>query len=242
MDWQAVRHRICEGRRFQETQKGFRIMADTMMPSGHAIQIYMRSDHGKLVLHDDGASFDELAAHGREASSLGGVRAMLAEVDLRLDENGTIFMDRLDPEKVAVGIAVLADASLRTAQFLLARSKIRRPETLDRTVQDRLRVVFPDGRPNFHFQGRSRQHKFDFGVATDAGTFLVDAVTPDASSVNAAVVKTMDVLRSEDQARPILVYDRNDGWKSGMLELLTMGGGEYLSIDALDREHVLRAA
>lgn len=218
-------------------------MADTMMPSGHAIQIYMRSDHGKLVLHDDGAAFDELAAHGREAASLSGVRAMLSEVDLRLDENGTIFMDRLEPEKVAVGIAVLADASLRAAQFMLARSKVRRPETLDRTVQDRLRVFFPEGRPNFHFHGRSRQHKFDFGVTTDAGTFLVDAVTPDASSVNAAVVKTMDVLRStEERARPILVYDRNDGWKSGLLELLTMGGGEYLSIDALDREHILQAA
>lgn len=242
MDWQAIRQAICEGRRFEETQKGRSVVADTMMPSGHVIRIYMRADHDKLVLHDDGAAFDELAAQGREATSLSGVRHLLSEIDLRLDETGTIFMDRLDPANVAAGIAILADASLRAAQFMLARSRPRRGMALDKALQDRLRVAFPDGRPNFRFNGRSRQHKFDFGMARDGQTILVDAVTPDASSVNAAVVKTLDALRSTDEkARPILVYDAKDGWRSDMLGLLTMGGGEYMSIDAVNEGRLLAA-
>ncbi len=242
MDWRAVKIALCEGRQFTETAHGFSVIADTMMPSGAVIEIFLQADHDVLRLHDNGAAFDEIARHGREATSMVGLRNLMSKSRLRVDDCGAIFMDRLAPEKVAVGVAILADASLRAAQFLTSHSKLHRRQPLDTRLQDALRLVHREGRKGWQFQGRHRQHRFDFGFMQDGRTVLVDAVNPDPSSVNSAVVKSLDAARADQgNARPVLVYDAADGWPSGLMNLLGISGAECVSIDAVTSGHLLAA-
>lgn len=222
MDWHRIRQLLCDARRFSEVDGGCSVIADTMMPSGGVIEIFMQPDHDLLTLHDGGAAFDELAREGREVRSLRGARNLLGEIGLRLTDEGTIFMDRVAIDKVAVGVAVLADASQRTAQYLLQHA-VRQPRVrLDQRVKDTLMKRFPLGKSEYVFDGKRRQHVFDFGTSLDGKTLLVEAVTPELSSIGAAILKSIDAHSAErGNPWPILIYDSDDDWDSASLGLLS---------------------
>lgn len=242
MDWAKIRRSICDARRFRITPEGMSLIADTIMPSGMIIRVHIQPDHNKFTLHDGGAAFDELARSGRAVSSMVGVRRLLAEINLRMTDDGEIFMDQVEEDQLGVAISVLADASFRAASFLAAHSKAQRASPLDRQLRDLLRLRHQNGVSNTRIQGRNRQHKFDFSFETRGQTIAVDAVTPDITAINAAVVKTLDVLQSPDRlVKPVLVYDADDNWNSALLNTLAMGGGEYVSFNAV-REGLQLAA
>lgn len=231
MDWQLVKEALCAGRRFTHTQPGFSALADTMMPSGASIEIFMQPDHEFLKLHDNGAAFDELARTGREIRSTVGLRRLVEASGCRLSENGQIFLDRLEPEKVGVGFAILADCSLRSAHYLIEHSTIMKRVALDARVKEALLARFPDGRPNWTVQGAKRQHRFDFGVLLDGETVVVQTVTPDSSSISSAIVKGLDARAAPNtKVRPVLVYDADDHWSGENLAMLAYGG-EPISAD-----------
>lgn len=243
MDWQSVKAALCEGRRFTATARGYSVIADTMMPSGGVIEIFLQSDRELLTLHDGGAAFDELARNGLEARSLSGVRRLADEIGCRLNDDGALFMDRVPIGKIAGSVAVLADLSLRSALFLQQHAAKRRRSNLDARIQATLILRFPEGRANYIFQGRRRQHSFDFGYEAEGHTVLVEAVTPESATINAAIVKSMDSSKAEEgRAFPILVYDASDGWNSDALGLLAYSGGRVLSIDYLREGDLLEAA
>src|SRR5690606_14850305 len=98
--------------------------------------------------------------------------------------------------------------SLRAANFMLAHAKVKTGQPLDVRLKNSLIRRYPAGRADFRIDGKARQQKFDFGIQTDSEVIVLDAVSPDLSSVNAAIVKSLDALQSPDvRARPILVYD-----------------------------------
>lgn len=225
MDWREIKAALCASRDFKQVRDGVSVLADTMMPSGLLIRIHMQLRDGLLFLHDNGAAFDELAQHGGECRSAGAVKRMLAASNFRLTAEGQIFRDAVHPREVGAGVALLADASLRAAHFMLAHCKVKVGQPLDVRVTDALRRRFPNGTPKFRYDGQARQQTFDFGFDHDGQVVLVDAVSPDLSSVNSAIVKSLDAVRAPNsRARPILVYDEADHWPSDALTLLAMAG------------------
>ena len=225
MDWELVKDALCAGRRFSQTQPGYSALADTMMPSGASIEIFMQPDHEFLRLHDNGAAFDELARTGREVRSITGLRRLVDASGCRLSVNGQIFLERLEPEKVFAGLAILADCSLRSAHYLIEHSITMKRVALDERVKEALLVRFPDGRPNWMVQGAKRQHRFDFGVHLDGETVVVQTVRPDSSSISSAIVKGLDAKASPSSTvRPVLVYDADDQWSGENLAMLAYGG------------------
>lgn len=242
MDWQEIKAALCASRDFTPVHDGMRVLADTMMPSGMLIRVHMQMRDGLLHLHDNGAAFDELAQHGREFKSALALKRLLAETNFRLTPEGQIFRDNVRPENVGAGVSMVADASLRAAQYMLAHSKARVGQPLDVRVRDALRSRFPNGTPKFKFNGKAKQQVFDFGFEHGGEIILVDAVSPDASSVNAAIVKSLDAFNStEFRARPILVYDHQDGWTSDVMSLLEMAPGRPVSLERVVDGRLLAA-
>ena len=220
-----------------------RVLSDVIMPSGAAIYIHMRPAGEHLFVHDNGAAFDELARHGVTVKNMAGVRRMLAETNYDVSNEGIIHVPHVQLDDAGLIISFVADASLRAAIYMLEKAKPGVSVRLDRKLVDSLRLAYPEGRPDIRFSGRNRQHRFDFGFKVGERTVLVDAVTPDPVAVNAAIVKSMDVLNAENSAaRPILVYDANDGWRSDLLNLLPIGGGECVSFDSVQGGYLLEAA
>lgn len=240
-DWQVIRTAICEGRRFALTEQGAKVMSDTIMPSGMAINIHIEQRQNGLFLHDGCAAFDELARHGLGFSKDGLLASMLRKTNFGVSE-GMIFREKVALDNIAVGIAITADASFRAATYMLENADSPKVRALDVRVRDALRLRYPMGRPNFVVEGKNRQHTFDFGVVLDGETVLVEAVIPEAASINAAIVKALDVAQSETiNARPVFVYDPLAKWKSGQLSLLNLGG-RSIEADQLESAAPLLAA
>lgn len=232
MDWQRVKTAICEGRLFTQTAEGCRVTSDTLMPSGGTIKVHFVAKTDHLMAHDGGAAFDELARNAVEISSMRGVRKMLAETGFNLSDDGVIWRDRFTIDEAHIAVALIADASLRAANYMTAKGKVRSTPPLDQRLRDELRRLFPLGHQNFEFAGKHRQHKFDFGVEHGEQTFLVQSVSPEQSSIASAILKGLDV-KAADSANvvPIFVFDRNDKWSSGSLGMLDLGG-KSMDIDA----------
>jgi hypothetical protein len=207
------------------TDHGARVWSDFLMPSGSVIPVHLQLRHGELFAHDGGAAFNEMAAHGLDVTSLVGVRRMLEKNGARLTDDGVIWCDRMRPELAASVVSLVADASLRAAQYLISHGRFASVEPLDQRMKKALRTRYPEGRQNFAFQGKNREHMFDFGVKLDDRTFLVEAVTPDQASVSSAIVKGIDASQAPGaNVVPLFVYDPTDSWKSGALNMLAFGG------------------
>lgn len=225
MDWQEIKAALCASRDFKQVPDGYSVIADTMMPSGLIIRVHLQLRNGRLFMHDNGAAFDELACTGAECRSASAVRNMLSETKFGLSNDGKVFRDDIDPVNVGTGVAMVADASFRAAAFMLAHAKVKVGQPLDVRVRNALRQRYPQGTPKYRFDGEARQQTFDFGFEYDGRTVLVDAVTPDLTSVNAAIVKSLDAMHApQSNARPILIYDESDHWTSDHLNLLKLGG------------------
>lgn len=225
MDWQRVKSVICEGRDFSLNEEGCRVLSDTLMPSGALIYVHLQSKFDHLTAHDGGAAFDELNRHGGVIKSLTGLRNMLSATNFRVAEDGAIWRERVSVEQAFDVISMVADASVRAAHFLLDHAKLPAAQPLDSRLKDVLRVRYPQGRPNYTFQGKNRQHTFDFGAVVGEQIILVQAVTPDSSSVSSAIVKGLDAKQAEgSNVVPLFVYDPEDRWPSDTLSMLQLGG------------------
>jgi hypothetical protein len=224
MDWSQIKEAICAGRDFTVLDHECRVLSDVTMPSGGVVHVHIQPRHGELFLHDGGAAFDELAMNAVEVRSLRGVRAMLKRDDIVMAEDGRIWCERLPLEKVAVGIAVVADASLRAAAYMMARGFVAKSSPLDTRVRDALHRRYPQGRPKFAFEGKNRQHVFDFGAQDDDRIVLIDAVTPEPSSINSAIVKAIDARQANSNVVSLFVFDPEDDWPSASLSMLQLGG------------------
>lgn len=234
MDWQSIQRTLCAAREFAQVHDGYRVLADTLMPSGGLIHVHIQMRDGVLSMHDNGAAFDELALYGAELKSNVGIRRFLGETAFELTNDGTIFRHGIAPEDVAVGVSLVADASLRAANFMLSHAKIQTGQPLDVRLKAAMIRRYPSGRANFKFDGKARQQRFDYGLEIDDQVVLVEAVSPDLSSVNAAIVKSLDARNSiAARARPILVYDERDHWPADALNLLAMAG-ERVSFKSID--------
>ncbi|MET3287056.1 UNVERIFIED_ORG: hypothetical protein ABIC34_003877 [Sphingomonas sp. 1057] len=207
------------------TEEGCCVRADTMMPSGLVIKVHIRPDGDSLFLHDGGAAFDELACQGLSFSKLPALRRMLGDTGFGISTDGLVHRSRVPLEKVATGVAFLADASLRAAQFMIERAEAIAAKPLDREVKEALRLRYPQGRPNFMVAGKNRQHRFDFGMSVDGETVVIEAVNPDHASINAAIVKALDVKEVPDsRTTAFFVIDPLAHWKSDQLNMLGLGG------------------
>ncbi|HUD91233.1 hypothetical protein [Sphingobium sp.] len=243
MDWQEIRQALCDARGFKPVHDGHSVRADTMMPSGAVIRLHIQFRDGKISVHDNGASFDELARHGGELKSNVGVKRMLAETNFELMPTGEIFRHGFEPKQVGLAVALVADASLRAANFMLAHAKVKTGLPLDVRLKNTMLRRYPAGRADFKVDGKARLQKFDFGLQTENEVVVLEAVSPDLSSVNAAIVKSLDVRQSvEVRARPIMVYDDSqDHWPADAMNLLAMAG-ERVSFRSLDAGQFLLAA
>ncbi len=238
MDWDQVRHQICAARAFTRFDQGARVLSDAIMPSGAAVYINFQSRADCLAAHDGGAAFDELARHAAEVRGMSGIRRMFADTPFRIADDGLIWLDRVPVDSAAMAISVLSDASVRAANHMLSRSIVGGREKLDRRVQSKLRELYPLGKLNFTLMGLHRQHTFDFGVSIDDKTYVVEAVTPDQTSIASAVVKGLDAQKADDNQKiiiPVYVIDEDDDWQSENLNLLSLGG-RHMTFDRLMRQ------
>jgi hypothetical protein len=217
-------------------EDGGRIAVPTqyLYPSNGCVTAYVAGDMaGQFRVSDDGGALDSLSAHGLSVSEPSKLVSPFCKRRHLKEKNGIIYAPRVPIEGLSTAIVMVAAASSEAAAHGIKAIKPARRKELAAAVYEALERFCVDRRisPTEHIIAEeriaglsNRQYVFDYVVHVDTTeALLVDAVVPEATSINSTVVSHIDVGQTKNpKYRQIIVYDPNEQWNSSDLNLLQM--------------------
>ena len=202
-----------------------RVVTQNMYPSNGFVQVFVRGGERTFVVSDEGGAIQQIRSAGAEIKSFDNmVRPMLDQFGLNI-ANGVIRSPACDADRIAYCIAVVSNASKAAADWLYSRVRVKPHDNFKQVVSHFLNSTFENVRHEVIIGKSNKPHKFDNIIHLDNGKrIIVDAVVPDANSINARFAANIDVRSaglSDIEQR--IVYDDNDDWALADLNLLQAG-------------------
>ncbi len=197
-------------------------------PSNSMVQVFVEGGKRSFVISDGGGAAKTLS----EAGYLGhaGPRFLTDHVrgtDVSVSKAGWLYLAHVETEEVTGAITEIAEVSREASYALLRHFKPEVPFDFRSDLDIILDRHFRDAlQRKAHLPGASNKlHTFDYLFRVRESIVVVlDAVLPDASSINSAVVSHMDVKASKSsKMHQFIVYDDKQAWKSADLALLSVG-------------------
>lgn len=206
---------------------GFRVYTTCLYPSNEVVQVIVRGGVNEFTVSDDGGAIAAIEAAGVELMAGDkSLRKYIHVQGLRV-EHGAIISPKVSAEQLPVAILLVANASQEAAYRELESRKLKPNRNFKHMVEKLLLQRFPDRtEKQLVVVGEStKQYKFDYGVrSADGRVLLVDAVTPDYSSIASAVLANLDVRNlKDDHFVQRIVYDDREPWKAEDILLLHNG-------------------
>lgn len=208
------------------------VTTSCLYPSMSAVTVVVEGGSDTLLVHDNGQALLEASGAGAKLSRPDSIlRTVARQYGLKVTDQGRITTPRMSPSDIGAGIVMVANASKEAVSALLARYRPFAPRDTKEVVGNILLRRFAE--PRIHVDryvtgASSKQHRFDFAVDMDnGGQLLLDIVLPDASSINSAVVASIDVSQRPDAAAKSvqrIVYDESLAWKPQDISLLGVSG------------------
>ena len=206
---------------------GFLVHTTCLYPSNDVVQVIVRGGANEFTVSDDGGAIAAIEAAGVDLIAGGkSLRKYIHTQGLKV-ERGAIISPKVSAEQLPVAILLVANASQEAAHREMESRKLKPTRDFKHMVETLLLQRFPD-RTEKHLAvvGEStKQYKFDYGVrSADGRVLLVDAVTPDYSSIASAVLANLDVRNlNDDHFVQRIVYDDRMPWKAEDIVLLRNG-------------------
>lgn len=223
---------------------GQRIIVPThcLYPSNGVVAVTVEGGANEFRAHDAGGAIDEFLASGASSlGSFGAIRHIAKQQGLRVTEQGVIQAPLVRLEQVPAAVVVVANASKEIAHFLTDRYRPQIKRDIREVIRQILDKQFYGSwhKENVIAGKSNKQHRFDFVVKLpQSKLILIDAVVPEASSINSAVVANLDVRAAELlNIEQRIVYDDDAPWKASDLALLAVGAK---TIPLSTASHVLR--
>ncbi|RYH57420.1 MAG: hypothetical protein EON54_11845 [Alcaligenaceae bacterium] len=213
----------------QPVQAGQRVIVPTFStyPSNSVVQVFIEGGQDTFLVSDGGGAIGTLHGAGGGGHDASPLRMLVLQArgkPFRVNKSGWIYMSPVSRAELTYAVGMVAEHSLRMAELLLRNFK---PEPhhdfrqdLSLKFQLRFREAFTSGE---RLLGASNKlHKFDYVIrAAEHRTLVMDAVVPDSSSINAALVSHLDLkLSGQTGIRQAIIYDDHQDWKSSDLALL----------------------
>ncbi|QEX16124.1 hypothetical protein FRZ44_14160 [Hypericibacter terrae] len=213
---------------FAKTEDGYAVATQHVYPSGSFVTAYIQSAMSEsVIVTDGGGAVDCLSSHGLVIENL--KRAFppsLVTRGLKMT-NGILLTQPIPVAALPSAIPLLSRASVSIAEHGLKVFRPKRRRDLEQEIFNTLSIFI--GRDRILREKRlvgasNRPYTFDFVAPIgDDKQLVVDAVSPEANSMNAKVVSHIDVARAMgDSIQHRLVYDDEDAWDSSDLALLQM--------------------
>ncbi|MBF0332931.1 MAG: hypothetical protein HQL40_04675 [Alphaproteobacteria bacterium] len=200
----------------------------SMYPSNSVVQAYIEGGAGRFVVSDGGGAIDTLlGVGGYKVAGLKLLKDFARLRDLKINTSGWLCSAPAEKETLTSAISIVSDASRAAAEMLIKHFKPVSHSDFRKEIEASLELRFHESfSKRAHFPGASNKtHTYDYSIRLpNGGTFIIDAVVPDAGSINAAVVAHMDLrAANRDDVRQAIVYNDNQEWKSSDLALLSIG-------------------
>lgn len=201
-------------------------------PSNKTVRIYLSGGNDSVRAYDGGGAFDELDGGGEyDFNAFRVLEGFARKAGVVVDKRGWLVSESVAYDDLPGVVPYLADVSVRASIFLRGRRRKKKlvdlREEVNRILVQRFaRAVERDG----HLLGASnKRHRFDFIVgASSEQRLAIDAALPEPSSINAIVVRQLDVRAAKPQGvSQLIVYDDRDKWKSEDIALLRTGGRPF---------------
>jgi hypothetical protein len=203
-----------------------------LYPSNSAVTVWVGRAMDNFIVHDNRGAVDELSSAGvRDKHSLMYstfmVKHIVSAFGVSIDESGLIKANRVEEDELLSTIVLVANASKDAALDLIGRFRPRLRRNIKADLAAMLEVKFPHHvSRNGTVLGKSNKpHKFDNVVRLGGDRQLIlDAITREASSINAALVAHLDVKNAEyPKIEQRIIYDDSDNWSAADLNLLKLG-------------------
>lgn len=203
------------------------VRTPVLYPSNMLVTVFVRGGSNEYLVSDGRGALQQAdAEHSPHAGKI--IGRVAKSFGLMVTEHGEIYSSMVAQDQLAATISLVAN-SARQSAIELARSihpPVRRD--LKQELKPLLTALFPSS--VVHYEGRiagksNKSYAFDFVV--DLGEerrLLLDAVTPEASSINAAAIAHLDVGQTKNKKfRQAIVYDDTLEWRAADLGVLQLG-------------------
>jgi hypothetical protein len=201
-----------------------------LYPSNSSVTVSVAGGIGSFFVNDGWGAIEEVSSAGATfpaADAANIVRYLVTGYGLSIDDTGLIKADRVTEPELLPTVVLVANASKDAASELLSRFRPRLRRNLKAELAKMLEIHFPKHvRKNQIIVGASNKpHRFDNVVRlTGERQLVLDIVTREASSINAALVAHLDVrnvLNPNIEQR--IIYDDEERWSAADLNLLKIG-------------------
>jgi hypothetical protein len=200
-----------------------------LYPSNGVVVVVVEGGVAQFRVHDDAGALDELeSAGGRVSSTFNVMRSVIRRQGLEVADSGAIISPFVSADELAATITLVANASKEVAHRLI--DSMRPPPRRDfRAELERLLKrqfgIIPLRRHAAVIGSSNKQHRFDYAVQIgEQRQLLLDAVMPESTSINAAVVAHLDVKQAKlPNVIQRIVYDDGEMWSAADLNLLQVG-------------------
>lgn len=210
-----------------EIENGVRVNTHCMYPSNSFVRVTVLGSGESFTVSDDAGAFREAEQAGATLDFSDKKFSKTLHAQGLHMRNGVIFSDPVSNERLPLAIAMVANASKETADWIFEHWNVARGAKFKDILKRILQVQFPDIQEQ-HISGVSNKaHVFENVIQLkDGNRLLIDAVVRDANSVNARVVANLDVLQAQHaQLKQAIVYDdAHEKWGAAELSLLAVSG------------------
>jgi len=223
---QAIQKALSDMFVVSERNDGVEVTTQCVYPSNAFARVIVHGGVDTFVVSDEGGAL-------REIESAGGIVVkpdkVLSPIVQRFGlqiANGTISAPPCGFANLGLAIALVANASKSSAEWLFEHTKIRPTENFKFEIAKLLRRDFHQSVRSDTLVGHSNKpHKFDNIIFLSGSRRLViDPVVNDRSSINARVVANMDLRAAEYEGlEQRIVFDDRQDWKIEDLNLLQVG-------------------
>lgn len=211
----------------RRTLDGVLVPTDVLLPNGATVLAIVQGG-ARVTVTDGGAALHQLSDAGLPISArvMAVARGTATRYGVSL-ERGAL---RTPPEAIAdtwAAVVILANAAKAVAEAAIdAARKVERQTFRDR-VREQLDKIFghTSVHPNTPIPGSSTdRHRFDWLIALPGGVRIaLDTPVPDSSSINATVVRHLDVRESHNEAiKQAIAYDDRDAWSASAIQRLQL--------------------
>jgi hypothetical protein len=211
-----------------EIEGGVAVPTQCLYPSNGIVKVFVTGGPNDFRVHDNGGALDEFESYGGTASdAIATLRKKAKEQGLDVTKSGSIYTSvRVEFVQLAGAIGLVANASKEASHALIERFRPTPKRNFREALADILELQYGKLPGKGRVLGVSNTpHKFDYDIELSGQRrLLLDAVVPEATSINAVLTANIDVKQaSRENIIQRIVYDDEDEWKSSDLSLLALG-------------------
>ena len=197
-------------------------------PSNACVQVFVEGGSDNFVVSDGGGALQVASTLGLGDLDIEKhLRAAARNGCALVNSSGWIFARGATRDSLTSYVSTIAECSKAAAVSCARHFKPDAKVSFKREVAEELVLSFHKRleRKVTLIGHSNKPHKFDFGLRGGGDQIIViDAVTPDANSINSAIVSHLDVTRANlPHVQQRVVYDDRYKWRAADLSLLTVG-------------------